>query len=141
VSSLPDRSAEPRATAILDGRRLAAIAAGGALGALLRVWLGETLGLNPSGWPWVIFAINVSGSFALAYIATRLLGRPAAWSHWMPLLGIGFCGAYTTFSTMQVEILTMLNHDRYGLAGGYALASVTAGWTAIRLGAAAAGRW
>ena len=48
-----------------------------------------------------------------------------------PLLGTGFCGAYTTFSTMQVEILKMLDHDRYGLAVGYAAASIGAGYLAI----------
>jgi CrcB protein len=52
------------------------------------------------------------------------------------LLATGFCGAYTTFSTMQVEILRMLDRDRYGLALGYAAASIAAGYLAIWLATA-----
>jgi CrcB protein len=114
-----------------DRRELVAIFLGGAAGALLRVGLGETFSGGAPGWPWVTFAINVSGSFALAYFATRLDERLPQSTYRRPLLGTGFCGAYTTFSTMQVEILTMLDHDRYGLAIAYALTSVVAGYTAI----------
>ncbi len=119
-----------------DRRELAAIFLGGAAGALLRVGLGETFSGGAPGWPWVTFAINVSGSFALAYFATRLGERLPQSTYRRPLLGTGFCGAYTTFSTMQVEILTMLNHDRYGLVVAYALTSVAAGYTAIWVGTA-----
>ncbi len=114
----------------IDPRELAAIFLGGGAGALLRVWLGHTITSNPSGWPWLIFAVNVSGSFALGYLASRLQPQPRP-TYRMPLLGAGFCGAYTTFSTMQVEILTMLEHDRFGMAFGYAVASVGAGYAAI----------
>ncbi len=117
----------------LDGRELASIFLGGAIGALLRVWLGREFAAAGSGWPWVTFAINISGSFALAYFATRLQERLPQSTYRRPLLGTGFCGAYTTFSTMQVEILGMLEQDRYGLAVGYALTSVLAGSVAIWL--------
>ena len=115
----------------LDGRELAAIFLGGAAGALLRVWLARTFAGAPTGWPWAIFAVNVSGSFALGYFATRLQDRLPLSTYRRPLLGTGFCGAYTTFSTVQVEILTMIEHHRYGLATGYAAASITAGYLAI----------
>ncbi len=115
----------------VDRRELAAIFLGGALGALLRVWLGETLSAGPPGWPWLTFAINVSGSFALAYLATRLQERLALSTYLRPLLGTGFCGAYTTFSTMQIEILKLIDDDRLWLAVSYGLASLGAGYTAI----------
>jgi len=114
-----------------DRRELAAIFAGGALGALLRVWLGTAFSGGAPDWPWVTFAINVSGSFALAYFATRLQERLPASSYRRPFLGTGFCGAYTTFSTMQVEVLKIADHHRYGLAAGYAAASLAAGYAAI----------
>lgn len=120
----------------LDRRALAAIFLGGAIGALLRVWLGEQFSGSDTSWPWVTFAINVSGSFALGYFATRLQERLPQSTYRRPLLGTGFCGAYTTFSTMQVEILKMLERGSVGMACGYAAASIAAGYLAIWLSTA-----
>ncbi|HXB63439.1 MAG TPA: fluoride efflux transporter CrcB [Solirubrobacteraceae bacterium] len=114
-----------------DPRELGAIFAGGAAGGLLRVWLGSTFVTTATQWPWAIFAINVSGSLLLGYFATRLQDRLPLSTYRRPLLGTGFCGAYTTFSTMQVELLAMLEHHRYTLAAGYAIASIAAGYAAI----------
>ena len=120
-----------------DRRELGAIFLGGMAGALARVWLGEHFASGAGTWPWATFAINVSGSFALAYFATRLQERLPLSSYRQPLLGTGFCGAYTTFSTMQVEILEIIDRHSYALAAGYAVASIAAGllaiWTASAL--------
>lgn len=115
----------------LDLRELAAIFAGGVAGALLRVWLGRQLSTAPTQWPWSTFAVNVSGAFALGYLATRLQERLPLSTYRRPLMGTGFCGAYTTFSTMQIETLGMIEHHRYGLAAGYAIASICAGYLAV----------
>ncbi len=119
--------------ALRDPRELAAIFAGGAVGALARVWLGLHLVQGDASWPWTIFAINVSGSFALAHFATRLAERLPQSAYRRPLLGTGLCGAYTTFSTVQVEVVQMIERHRYGLAVGYMTASVCAGLLAIWL--------
>jgi fluoride exporter len=120
----------------VDRRELGAIFIGGAIGAVLRVWLGREFSGAATGWPWVTFSINVTGSFALAYFATRLQENLAQSTYRRPLLGTGFCGAYTTFSTMQVEILKMIDRGSYALAAGYAVASITAGYAAIWVGTA-----
>jgi fluoride exporter len=120
----------------IDRQELGAIFAGGAIGAFMRVWIARHIVTADDSWPWAIFAINVSGSFALAYFATRLQERLPQSTYRRPLLGTGFCGAYTTFSTMQVEILKIVEAHRYGLAVGYALASIAAGLAAIWLATA-----
>jgi CrcB protein len=126
-----------RARRLFDGRELVAIFAGGVIGALVRVWLAKRLVSAPEDWPWTIFAINLSGSFLLAWLATRLQERLPLSTYRQPLLGTGFCGAYTTFSTMQLELLEMVEHHHYGLAAGYAFASIGGGilaiWAAIAL--------
>jgi CrcB protein len=69
----------------------------------------------------------------LGYFATRLQERLPLSSYRRPLLGTGICGALTTFSTMQIELLSMLDRDAVGLAAGYAAASVAGGFLAVAL--------
>src|SRR5919108_6167929 len=99
-----------------DRRELAAISAGGAIGALARVGLTQTGAGTAPGWPWVTFAVNILGAFLLGYFITRLQERLPLSAYRRPLLGTGFCGAFTTFSTVQLELVTMLDAHRYALA-------------------------
>jgi CrcB protein len=115
----------------IDGRELAAIFAGGFLGAVARAALLETLPHDAGQWPWATFLANVAGAFALGYFATRLQERLPLSSYRRPFLGTGVCGALTTFSTMQLELLRMLDGRHLGLAAGYAGASLAAGFLAV----------
>ena len=119
-----------------DLRELAAIAAGGAAGALLRVLLVSELAAGATQWPWVTLAVNVTGSILLGYLATRLSERLPQSTYRRPLAGTGFCGAYTTFSTVQVELLRMLEHGRVGTAAGYAASSIALGYAGVWLATA-----
>ena len=115
----------------VDRRELAAIFLGGAIGALARYGLAEALPHDAGSWPWATFAVNVAGALALGYLTTRLQERLPPSAYRRPLLGTGLCGALTTFSTMQVELLSMLDDGRTGLAAGYATASIAAGVLAV----------
>jgi fluoride exporter len=120
----------------LDRRELTAVFAGGAIGTLARAGLAAVAAPEPGRWPWPTFTVNIVGAFLLGYFTTRLLERLPLSSYRRPLLGTGFCGGLTTFSTMQVETLKMLEHHHYGLAAGYIAGSLAAGLLAVYLATA-----
>jgi CrcB protein len=119
-----------------DRKEIAAIVAGGAAGALLRVALARTNTGGPADWPWITFAVNLAGAFLLGYFATRLQERLPLSAYRRPLLGTGFCGALTTFSTMQLELLRMLDAHRYGIAIAYVATSIVLGYACAHLATA-----
>lgn len=114
-----------------DNRELGAVFAGGAIGTAARAALGTLTVPDPGRWPWPTFVVNIVGAFLLGYFTTRLLERLPPSSYRRPLLGTGLCGGLTTFSTMQVETLKMVERHHYGLAAGYVAASIVAGLLAV----------
>jgi fluoride exporter len=107
---------------------LIAVAVGGAAGGYLRVALSLLPGTGSSAsWPWITFAVNIAGAFVLALAVSLLHARGRSASLWRPLVGTGFCGALTTFSTLQLEVFRMLRADHWLLAGSYLAVSVLAG--------------
>lgn len=116
-----------------DRRELLAIFAGGVVGALVRAALVELMPHELAAWPWPTFVANVLGAFALGYLTTRLQERLPVSAYRRPLLGTGLCGALTTFSTMQLELVRMLDAGNEALAASYALVSVASGFLAVAL--------
>src|SRR5947209_15786208 len=115
------RGADGGGSLRFDLRELAAIFVGGFAGAVARAELLEAIPHRVGSWPWATFIVNVVGAFMLGYFATRLQERLPVSAYRRPLLGTGLCGALTTFSTMQVELLRMLDAGLIGLAFAYAL--------------------
>ena len=113
---------------MVDRRELGAIFLGGAIGALVRAALGEALPEPGTGWPWATFLVNIVGTALLGYWFTVLPHT----SYRRPLLTTGFCGALTTFSTVQLELLEMLDAGRVGLASLYIAVSVAVGLLAAQ---------
>lgn len=104
-----------------------AIFVGGVVGALARAGLADSFAFHGARWPWASFVANIGGTAALAYFTTRLQERLPPSTYRRPLLGTGFCGALTTFSTFQVELIELARHAHVGLAVAYFAASVTGG--------------
>ena len=117
-----------------DPRVLAVIALGGAVGAPLRYALEE---LHPAGagaFPLTTFLVNVSGAFALGLFLALLLGRWSTSRFLRPLVATGFLGAYTTFSTFAVELVTLAKDGHLPMAVWYAVASLSVGLLAAWAG-------
>ncbi|MEU8815519.1 fluoride efflux transporter CrcB [Actinoplanes sp. NPDC048796] len=104
------------------------VAAGAAVGAPLR-YLTDRAFPSPSGFPRGTLIVNVAGSLLLGF----LLGLPVS-PTLTALLGTGFCGALTTYSTFSWETLTLARSDRPQRALVYALTSVILGLSAALLG-------
>jgi fluoride exporter len=130
MGELPEsfRAAHPQ----IGRLELAAVGAGGAVGALGRVGLEHAWPTAAGSWPWATFVVNILGAFLLGALMSGLRHGPVSIPTYR-LLGTGFCGALTTFSTMQLELLQMLDHSRYDLAIGYVGASVVSGYAAVSL--------
>ncbi len=117
----------------LDRQELAAIFAGGFVGALARAALAQSLSTSAGEWPWATFAVNLAGAALLGFFITRLQERLPPSLYRRAFLGTGLCGALTTFSTVMVELVQMLEADRVALAATYACASLVGGLAAVFL--------
>ncbi len=105
-----------------------AVAAGGAVGALARSGLAEALPRGAAGWPWGTLLANVAGTLLLALLARRAVAGRARLA-----LGPGLCGALTTFSTLQVELVALAREGAVATAAAYAAVSLVAGLAAASL--------
>jgi CrcB protein len=106
------------------------VAVFGAAGALSRYGIGVVAGTHP--FPWATLAINLVGSFLLGLVLAA--GPTRLDATWTTVLGTGFLGAFTTFSTFSSETQTMLREHRTSTAAVYVAASVVGGVAAAALG-------
>lgn len=107
--------------------RTLSILAGGAVGALARAGVAEAIPHGPGELPWATFAVNLAGVMVLAWATTRLSEMVAPTRYWRFLIGTGFCGALTTFSTFQIETISLAKDGHVAVALGYAASSLVAG--------------
>jgi CrcB protein len=115
------------------------VAAGGALGAALRYYLGGTLLARVAEpFPTATFVINVTGSFVVGFFLTVVTERAHLSPHWRLAVAVGFVGAYTTFSTFEYETAKLMEEGELTRALLNVLLSVVAGLLAVWLGIFAA---
>ena len=113
------------------------VAAGGALGSILRFWMFNFVTQrHASVFPWGTLLINVSGSFIIGVFAAlnepegHMRGSPAFRQFFM----IGICGGYTTFSSFSLETLRAVQGGNWLYAGGNVVLSVVLCLIAVWLG-------
>ncbi len=100
---------------------------GAAIGAPTRyladLWIQSR---HETRWPWGTFAVNVAGSFVLGCVASAVYaGSSPTWL--LTLVGTGFCGALTTFSTFSFEAVRLTQEGALGTAVAYVAGSLAAG--------------
>ena len=108
-------------------RLLPAIFLGGMAGGLARAALEQEWPAGAHGWPWVTFMVNIAGTAVLASLLLLLQRRPPVPDWLAPMLGIGLCGALTTFSTLQLETVALVHSGHAALGVAYGLGSIGAG--------------
>lgn len=107
------------------------VAVGAAIGAPARYLMDRRVqSMHRTQFPWGTFTVNVSASFILGLV-TAASGLPDGV---VALIGTGFCGALSTFSTFSYETVRLVQRGRTGLAGAYVAVSVAAGLAAATLG-------
>ncbi len=113
---------------------MAAIAAGGALGASARYGVGVALPHPPDRLPWATLLVNVSGCLLIGALMVLIVEVWVAHRLVRPFLGVGVLGGYTTFSTYTVEAQQLLQAGRPGLALAYLAITIVAALLAVQAG-------
>jgi fluoride exporter len=117
----------------VDRDELLAVFAGGALGAAARGALAQGVAVAQDTWPWATFAANLLAALLLGYLVTRLQERLPPHTYMRSLLGTGLCGALSTFSTMMLELVRMIDAGAWSLFVAYGAASLAGGFAMVFL--------
>ena len=114
------------------------VAIGGALGSVLRFWLGSYIGGRLGNrFPYGTFAVNMTGSFLIGVVLTVLAGK-TQWSlNWRYLIPIGFIGGYTTFSAFEYETFRLFQDGQMVSAMLNVALSVVIGFAGVWMGVVA----
>ncbi len=140
----PDVVGRPRAERPVHLRLsfMGIVFAGGVLGALARFGVNHALPA-PNGWPLPTLTVNLCGAFALGLLLEELVRRGSDSGYRRALrllLGTGFLGAFTTYSTLALDVNLLLGAGHFAAGIAYVLAGLIGGlvaaWTGILIGAA-----
>jgi CrcB protein len=108
------------------------IAFGGALGSMVRYWVGSTIASRMgTKFPYGTFVINITACMIIGFSLTFLTKRADLSAAWRFLVPVGFIGAYSTFSTYEWETLSTIRTGAFLLAALYAISSLILGLAAV----------
>ena len=117
---------------------VAAVFAGGCAGGLVRYAVTRHWPTPDARFPWPTFTVNIVGAFILALLIVIVSDVLRGSTYLRPLIGTGFCGALTTFSSIVVTADEQIAHGHARLAATYLVASIVAGlavaWLGLQLG-------
>lgn len=115
--------------------KILSVAIGGALGAVARYLVNVSPLADLFGkFPFPTFFINVSGSFLIGFLLVLLTDRFAVGDNLRLAVIVGFLGAFTTFSTFELEIFDLAREHEFLLTFVYLFLSVLLGFAAVALG-------
>ncbi|PFG44709.1 CrcB protein [Isoptericola jiangsuensis] len=120
-----------------DPRLLALVAAGGALGSVLRYAVALALPHASAGWPWPTFTVNFVGAFVLGWLLETLARRGPESPRLRAVrlfAGTGVLGGFTTYSALGLELTRLAQDGAWGVAVAYAAATLAVGTTAALAG-------
>jgi CrcB protein len=137
ASSDPFARSALRSRSILRPELLAFVFVGGCVGGWLRYAVTSAWHPAPRGFPWATLTVNLAGAFVLSVVVVAA-SRLAPGRYLRPLVGTGFCGALTTFSSVVVTTDQFWAHDRIATGVGYLLVTVIGGLAAAAAGLASA---
>ncbi|MFC5814857.1 fluoride efflux transporter FluC [Nonomuraea harbinensis] len=122
---------------LLGKEYVAAIAAGGATGALARLAVEELLPAAPGGFPWATFGVNAAGCALIGVLMVVVSEGRVSHRLARPFLGTGVLGGFTTFSTYAVQAHGLLAAGTTAVAAAYLagtmVAAVAATWAGMRI--------
>jgi CrcB protein len=113
---------------------VAAVSAGGVLGALSRYGLSVAWPHQPGGFPWSTWTVNVTGCFLIGVLMVLISARFPAQRLIRPFFGVGVLGGFTTFSTAMVDVQQTAAAGAPGVALLYLGATLVAALVAVWAG-------
>jgi CrcB protein len=116
------------------------VAAGGAIGAVGRYFVGVSLLrlMGPQFFPWATLSVNVAGSFVMGLLVGLMALKFSLSSDVRLFLTVGVLGGFTTFSTFALDVSVLLERKTHVLSAVYILSSVVLAIGALFAGLALA---
>jgi CrcB protein len=117
--------------------KILSVAIGGAVGAVARYLINISPAANLfEKFPFPTFLINISGSFLIGFLLIVLTDRVQISDNVRMAVIVGFLGAFTTFSTFEIEIFGLIRDRHMSTAFAYLFLSIFVGFIAVLAGVA-----